>query len=354
MVCIAAFIVLLFVSIFSVRSRKMLGKAWGCVAKKVTFRPCDTNFKDEIKNGILKKTVIKRPKLVKPLSILIEIGSVLIVIIAVWSLMVLAKSGVALFVYGTCDVSTPSSCSLDASESCTIDTKKLGFFESIGKFKVHEWFGNWFVEFGEAISAIPARVQRWEARDYMPEHAVFYGDFISERPAALDIFDPGCSVCRLSYINQKESGFFDENNVAFLIYPIDDGDGGYNFKNSLLISKYIEAMTLYEVENGNGTKDSWLIINRLFTEYDEREVDYQTAFNSSYDAEKAEKVLLSWLKDFGYLEDEIKTIQQYAHSEEVTEVIKANKEIVNSQIKTKKIPTTIYDGKRHAGLFEVK
>ena len=86
MVCIVAFIILClmsvivaFLSIFrrdiGKRWWKTFKKAWGCVGKKVRLQKCETGFKEDIKNSILSKVIVKRPKLVKPISIGLEVGS---------------------------------------------------------------------------------------------------------------------------------------------------------------------------------------------------------------------------------------------------------------------------------------
>ena len=71
MVCIAAFIILAlvgivvaFLSIFKreigVAYWKAFKKAWGCVWKKVRLQKCETNFKDDVKNTLLRKIILKR------------------------------------------------------------------------------------------------------------------------------------------------------------------------------------------------------------------------------------------------------------------------------------------------------
>ena len=91
MVCIAAFIILavvgVFVAVASIFEPKLwksytkaLKKAWGCLWKKVRLQKCETGFKEDVKNTLLSKIIIKHPKWVKPLSILIEIFSVIIVV----------------------------------------------------------------------------------------------------------------------------------------------------------------------------------------------------------------------------------------------------------------------------------
>jgi hypothetical protein len=44
MFCIAAFIVFATLAIFSASFRPLAAKAWHCVLRRVTFRPCDISF----------------------------------------------------------------------------------------------------------------------------------------------------------------------------------------------------------------------------------------------------------------------------------------------------------------------
>jgi hypothetical protein len=362
MVCIAAFIILaiiaLFVPIYSAIFKKdarkfwkIFKKAWYCIGKKVRLQKCETGFKDDVKNTILAKVLMKNPKLVKPIGAVIETVAVLIVVIAIWSLLTVVKSSLALYVYGTCDVASPSSCSLDASESCSIDSEHLGFFESIGQLKLHVYIGNWFGEFGEVVAAVPARVKHWDASEYISKDANYYNKYDSGKESSLDIFDPGCIVCRQSYINQLNSGFFDKYNVAMLVYPIGAVDGGYKFKNSYIIARYITAVRLYDLDNHDRSPD-WMIVHKLFTEYDEKGRQYQDAFNFSYSADEAERVLQDWLEEFGFDSIEVDKVIEESNSDKVKAEISANVDVVNNNIKTKKIPTTIYNGKRHSGLFK--
>lgn len=125
MVCIAAFIILIVIGIFVAfisifkrdlgkRYLKVLKKSWHCFTRHLTFRKCDTSFQDDVKTALLKKVVLKNPKAVKPLSVTIEVASILIVIITAWSLVEGIKAGLALWALGTCNVSHPASCALGA------------------------------------------------------------------------------------------------------------------------------------------------------------------------------------------------------------------------------------------------
>ena len=89
MVCIASFIILavvgIFVAIASIFKPKLwksytkaLKKAWGCLWTKVRLQKCETGFKDDVKNSLLSRFMLKKPKWVKPLSIIIEILSIVL------------------------------------------------------------------------------------------------------------------------------------------------------------------------------------------------------------------------------------------------------------------------------------
>ena len=358
MVCIAAFIILgicvLTVPIIRILSKKtadgivkLFKSATHCFTRRVTFRACDTSFKDDVKNGLLRKVILKHPGWVKPLSIAIEVASLLIILVTIWSLLVGAKSLVSLYVYGTCNPSNPSSCSLDSTESCTIDAAPIEFTKDpLG------WVGNWFGEFGNAIKAIPTRMKHWEATDYVPETTSYYGGRDESKPVAVDIFDPGCEVCARSFQTQLDRGFFDKYNVAMLPYPIKSATSpsGYKYPNSYLVTSYIVATMLRPLDDTDNPV-AWQIIERMFTGQTEDGDGYQDAFNMSYGSEKAEEVLRDWLGDFGYSDEEVDEIAELASSDEVKQIIDSNTALVNDKVQTKKIPTMIYDGKRHDGEF---
>jgi len=85
MFCIAAFIVFLFLGIFSVRYRKLAKKAWSCVARKITFRPCEIGFKEDAKNILIGKLILTKPKLAKFLDKWIELFAAIFVILSISS-----------------------------------------------------------------------------------------------------------------------------------------------------------------------------------------------------------------------------------------------------------------------------
>ena len=342
MVCIAAFIILSLISVFVgflSLFNKQLGqkywavfkKAWHCVFKKVRLQKCDTNFKDDVKNTLLKRLVLKHPKLLKPASIFIETISILIVFITVWSFIIAIKSLLALWVFGTCNVSEPSQCGLGA-QSCTIDQSEPT--DLAGKI------GRGFSEWGEIFSAIPDHLKTWQEKEYILTSSIplikitnddnqdqtkRLFDFYRNRTVpesekiAINIVDPGCVVCMQSYRNQKQSGFFDRYFTVANLYAIPNTSGGYKFDNSKLIADYLNSAvflvqayledhftdTNFDLNTlSNHSELEKLLhlptklIDRLYSESKDNR-KFIDIFNYSYDAKQSLDELDIWSKEFG-------------------------------------------------------
>ncbi|MBR3320121.1 hypothetical protein IKG20_02345 [Candidatus Saccharibacteria bacterium] len=367
MVCIAAFIILgligIFVAIISIFKRdfgraywKALKKAAGCVGKKVRLQKCDTNFKDDVKNTLLKKIILKHPKWVKPLSAVIEVLSVIFVIIFVWAILTSIKSLLALWALGTCNVTKPSACTL-GSEVCSLGNEE-------DNANILEQTGRWFTEWGDIFAAIPDRVRNWDAKEYLIEPTTFVDasllDSSKSAPKddaliALDLLDPGCSACMMSFRNQLESGFFETHKVALILYPIQPEDGTYKFANSDLITRYFYASALLdEGEAEENQKHFGLkLINKIFSgKTDDGQLVQSYLASLSFDEAKAE--LKKYLKGFGASDEDLSSISKLEKSDEVKTILEKVKDLAENHIKIKGIPTLIYDGKKHMGLYEAK
>ena len=348
MVCIAAFIILaiigVFVALISIFKPKVgkaylkaLKKSWGCLWKKVRLQKCETGFKDDVKNTLLSKVIIKHPTWVKPLSIVIEVLSVVIVVVAVWAILTAIKSLLALWALGSCNVTKPSACSLGA-EVCSID-------ESEPQNPL-EATGRWFTEWGEIFEAIPDKFKTYDATSYDFNYITVNPE-VSDKPVAVDIFDPGCSVCMISYRNQKESGFFDNYEVRLVPFAIQDADDNYKFKNSEIVVRYMFAVE--QMKSGEALK----LIDRIFTKKNHDGISYQNLFNEEYSRDEARAKLESWLKEDGFDKGAIEEIRTIADYPETTDKMNENRQIIEKELRVKGIPTMIYDGKRHTGLFEL-
>ena len=350
MVCIAAFIILaligLFVAILSIFKpklwksyTKMMKKAWGCLWKKVRLQKCEIGFKEDIKNSILSRVIIKHPKWTKPLSVLIEIIAVIIVLVAVWALLTAIKSLLALWVLGSCNVTKPSACTLGA-EVCSIDESEPS--------NLVEATGRWFTEWGEIFEAIPDKFKTYNPDDYKFNYIEVKNSEKEGLQTVVDIFDPGCSVCMSSYRNQKEAGFFKDHNVRLVPFAIQDAEGNYKFKNSETIVRYMFAAEQFRSGLSLG------IIDKVFTEKDQDNIPYQNKFNEDYSKEQAAAKIEEWLKGSGLKPDTIKEIRKISEYPEITTKMSENRSIVENELKVKGIPTIIMDGKKLTGLWKAE
>ena len=348
MVCIAAFIILailgVFVAIISIFKPKIgkaylkaMKKAWGCLWKKVRLQKCETGFKDDVKNTLLSRVMLKKPKLVKPLSILIEVFSIVIVVVAVWAILTAIKSLLALWALGTCNVTKPAACSF-GSEMCSIDeSEPQNAFEATGR---------WFTEWGEIFEAIPDKFRTYNAEDYHFNYVDASGGEVSGLSTVVDIFDPGCSACLMSYRNQKNSGFFDSYNVRLVPFAIQDANNNYKFKNSETIVKYMFAAEQFQ----SGLSLS--IIDHIFMDKNSEGISYQNKFNEDYTEEQAISKIKQWLKQEGIDDGAFKEIQTIAGYPEITTKMTENRQIIENELKAKGIPTIIIDGKKHTGIWK--
>lgn len=352
MLCIVAFFVVLVLSAVSAKYRKLLGKAWGCTWRRITFRPCDTTFKEDIKNTMLAPLAVKNPKLVKPASIAIEVTAWVMMITLIISIYFLLRSGLNLMVYGTCDKEDAAACTL-TSEVCSIDSQTPGFWESIGSGNIIGAFGNEFGSLADTIATIPSRMQTWDAAEFLPEDATYFNGYTEGQPVAVEILDPGCRFCALLFRNMEESEFKDSHNVSYIAYPILTNEGA-KFKNSELTATYLQAIRIFEQQRGNslGVTGDTYVLRQIFTGVDSNGIEWQNRLNVAEPAEVRAQIK-TWLLEFGYSEEDVAQVQQLLTSDAVAEQMAINRAIVEDQIRTVSIPTLIADGKLHTGAVSV-
>jgi hypothetical protein len=347
MFCIAAFIIFGILGVFSARYRSLAKKAWSCVWKKITFRPCDISVQEEMKSRLIGKFVLTRPRLARFIDRFAGVFSWAFVILSVWSLFVVVNSGLNLYVYDTCNPDNPESCSLSGG-SCGINSGKPNFWLSLKHGQILTWAKDEVITFGETVSRIPNRFKTWSPVEYVSEINTYYKPFEKNKPVALEIIDPSCKFCAKLFSNIKVSGFENKYNLTYLVYPITDTNqpNGYRFPHSKLIASYLEAVKLIPLKKTGVTAD-WQILEKIFTEKDTDNVLFQIKFNTVYSEQEAKSVIVKWLKELGYSDAEIEKITILASSEEVKNIIKKQKDIVENEIKTIKIPTIMFDGRRY-------
>ncbi|MBQ9018573.1 hypothetical protein IJ117_02365 [Candidatus Saccharibacteria bacterium] len=317
----------------------MFKKAWGCLWKKVRLQKCETGFKEDVKNTILSRVIVKHPKWVKPLSIMIEVVSVVIVVAAVWALLTAIKSLLAIWALGSCNVSKPEACGMGA-EVCSINASEPS--------NPIEATGRWFEEWGEIFEAIPDKFRTYNAEDYDFNYVSVNPGSGADRPIAVDIFDPGCSVCMISYRNQKEAGFFDTYDVHLVPFAIQDADGNYKFANSEIVVRYMFAVE--QLRSGMAVK----LLDHIFTERNDDGLSYQSVFNDVYTRDEAISQLETWIVQDGFDKDGLKELRAIVAYPEITDKMTDNRNIIEKELRVKGIPTTIYNGGRHTGLWQAE
>jgi len=333
MVCVAAFIILcliaVFVGILSIFKRdvgtkffKVFRKAWGCVWKKVRLQKCDTNFKEDIKNSMLKKVVLKKPKLVKPISIAIEVGAVLVVLVTVWSLVEAGKAGLSLFALGTCTPRVPSACLIGDADFCPTVVEDM----------------NWFQEWGEIFRAIPDRFRSFDEEVLLAE--LESPIFLSQgegRPVFIVVSDVGCELCLQSYRNMLSEGAFERYTVVFIPYSTAGETYEFRYANSDLISRYMLA----------NKSLAPVILHRLFAEYHEGE-PWALVFKRIEEIE-AKAILRSWVDEWI---GNAWIIAEEADSAEIRQEYRDLMTWTEKRLRITGVPTNIHDGRRRTGMFE--
>ncbi len=346
MFCIAAFIIFLILGIFSARYRKLAKKAWVCVARKMTFRPCEIGFKEEAKNVLIGSLILTRPKLAKFLDRWIEVLATIFVVLSLWSLLIVFQSGLNLFVYDTCTPQNAESCSL-SGEACGVTSGRQTFFEAVKAFEIFDWTANEAVFFADTISRIPDRFKDWKPEEYIDETATYYQSYDPKKQLALEVIDPGCKYCAKLFGNIKAAGFEEKYNLTYIPYaiPSADASSGYKFPHSSLVISYLEAVKLIPLDSK--IPADWQILEKLFTGKALNGSSYQEQFNLLYSKQEAEEALVGWLREMGYDEERIGKIQAMAGSDTVKQRIERQKETVEERIRTIKIPTIMFDGRRY-------
>jgi len=353
MFCIATFIVFGVLAIFSASYRPLALKAWHCTVRRMTFRPCDITFGEEMKGKLIGKIVFTHPRLARFLDRWIDVLSFLFVALSIWSLVYTANAGLNLWVYDTCNPQSGESCSL-SGEACSIDQASLSLITALREGRMIEWTTGPVVRFTETLSRIPDRLKTWEPKEYLAPSATFYHPENTALPYTLEIIDPGCQFCKKLTKNLKEAGVMDRTNVSYLLYPIPlVEEGKFKFPHSYRISSYIEATKRVPLQDSAISGD-WQLLERLFAEPQGTDVDLQTRINIGMNDDQVESMLDTMLRDIGYSDLEISRITRLASSEEVSSRLAEQKVIVEDRVRTIKIPTLLYSGRRYDRVVSVE
>jgi hypothetical protein len=108
--CVIAFVVLAFMSLFSAKYRPLAKDAFRCVFLKMTLRPCESGLDQKIKMSIVSKAFDKSPPLAKFINTHFELLSWIFVILTLASFVLVLQGLYNIYLYGTCDPVHPEQC----------------------------------------------------------------------------------------------------------------------------------------------------------------------------------------------------------------------------------------------------
>lgn len=349
MLCIAAFIVFCVLGIFSAYYRKLAAKAWYCVVKRITFKPCDITLAQEIKGKLLGKIILKRPKVAKFFEKWIDVFAFAFIVLSIWSVFSVAFASLNLLVYDTCDPTSQESCSL-GGEACTVGGGHDGFFESMGKGDVLGYFGRHVSLFVQTVSRFPDRFVTWKPEDFVTEKNTYYQTFDPSKKIFLEILDPSCQFCAKQFKNIKKVSAEAKYNMTYFVYPIPNPKekSGYKFPHSMRIATYLEAIKIKEHGKASISvvpKD-WQLLEKIFTGMD-GDLTLQEAFNLQYDDAHAVEKIHSLLEEIGYSKKDVEELAQIAQGTDVQNRLLEQKNIVEQRVRTVKIPTVMFGGRRY-------
>ncbi len=351
MFCIVAFITFAILGIFSASYRSLAKKAWVCVSKRITLKPCDIDLQEEIRARLLGKLIFRRPRLAQFIDRWMNLFATIFVALSIWSLLVVANGALNFYVYGTCTPGDPEACSL-SSGGCGVATYKPGFWLSLKTGTLGAWVGDVATTYAETLSRIPDRMKTWNPQEYIRPFHTFKGGFNSTKQVALEIIDPSCTYCAQLYSNILEAKFDEAYNVTYTLYPIPDATTAseYKFPHSLLLAQYIEALkdtTIHSVPEAD-----WKFMHILFTKRTGDTLE-QELIRTSYTKDQMKDIINQWMRDIGLTDAERMRVEAKSTAPEILESLQKQRMIVEEEIRTIKIPTIMFGGRRYDKAVDV-
>jgi hypothetical protein len=352
MLCILAFII--FLILFPILGffpsyRQYFRKSWDCVFKKITLKPCDVNLGEELKGKLIGKLFALNPQLAKFFDKTFSFWAFAFVLINIWSLSYVAIAGLNLWVHDTCTPQYAEACAL-GGDTCSIPVSYLTFEQALKGNQLGDWIAQPFKDLSDTVKRIPDRFKQWKAEDYLSPQPTFYPSN-SDKPLALEAIDPLCQFCNKLFKNIKASDFSTRYRLTYVTYPIPDASkpSGYRFANSYMVSSYLEAAkTIKPVNSTNSLSGDWQFLSELFTgRYQDKE-DYQYMLNYplSEKPQEAEQLVHGILIKIGYSQDQVNELKEISRSQQVKDNLAKHRDIVENKIRTVKIPTIIFNGRR--------
>jgi len=78
-----------------------------------------------------------------------------------------------------------------------------------------------------------------------------------------------------------------------------------------------------------------------------QQVKWQERFDMKFDPDEARRALNAFARDFGYSDEERSQFSKPSQSKEIADIIRAHKTVAKQQIRTVKLPTILFNGRRY-------
>lgn len=114
MFCIVAFIVLSIIGVFSASHRTLAKEAFDCVFRRITFKPCNTGFKEKIQAQLTGQLLLKSVPVARFVNKHFEVLSWILFISTILSIFWTGKGLYNFYMYGSCN-------GLNKSGFCALD-----------------------------------------------------------------------------------------------------------------------------------------------------------------------------------------------------------------------------------------
>lgn len=103
MACILALIIFSIMGLFSATHRELAKEAFDCVFRRLTFRPCNTGFREKIRAKIVGKLIKRSVTLAKILNKYFEVFAWVFFLLMAVSTVYSIKGGYNFYRYGSCN-----------------------------------------------------------------------------------------------------------------------------------------------------------------------------------------------------------------------------------------------------------
>ncbi len=151
----------------------------------------------------------------------------------------------------------------------------------------------------------------------------------------------------------RAAGALDALNASYILYPIPTPDGKTKFAHSILVSSVIEAAKRVPL-TGSDVPGDWRLLEKIFEDVPDEDVDLQTRINIGMTADDARKTLRLLLEDIGYPSTEAERIMTLATGDDIAHSLAEQRLIVEDRIRTVKIPTLLIGGRRYDRVIDIE